>query len=207
MRLSVPSRPAALVVAVLALAACTGPTDEPAPTRAVATPTGTPTAAPCAPAADGLRLDGEPEVGATVLLRSAVERYEEGQLVESSESAEQADPPVIVWSGDDPHLGVADLEASEQVRDALAERELWLTASDPGSPRDGMGIQDPGSTTFVFYRAADPLTVPVSVSCDGRTWTGVLHHWTRATDGAVDCGHDPDDLPASARLALEQCPA
>ena len=207
MTVSVPARRASLAVAVLALAACTGPTDDPAPTRAVATPPGTPTPSACAPAADQLRIEGEPQVGAAVLLRSAVETYDEGQLVGSSVSGEQADPPSIAWSGDDPRIGVADLEASEQVRQALEEHGVLLTTPGTGSPRESMSVDDPGSATFVFYSAADPLTATVSVSCGGRTWTGVLHHWTHAVDGAVDCGHDPADLPASARLALAECPA
>ncbi|WP_019137346.1 hypothetical protein [Cellulomonas massiliensis] len=208
MALTAPPRRVSLVVAVLALAACTGPTDAPAPTRAVGTPPATASASPaCVPSADDLRLVGEPEVGETVLLRAAVERYEAGQLVESSATDEVSQPPAIVWSQDDPRLQVQDLEASEQAR-AVLERGGWsLTAPDTGSPRDAMSVDDPGSATFVFYSAARPLTAQVTVACGARTWTGVLHHWTGAVQGAVDCGHDPEELPDSARLALDRCPA
>jgi len=197
---------AGAVAVVAVLAGCTAaPAPHPDALGPVSTEAPTPTASRCAPDASSARLAGKAVLGPRAMIAVDVDTYVDGRIASTTGHTSQITPMHVTWDGSDPGIAVSDLVSADAVIDQLSAAHLFVTEPDPGHPHDELTIDDPGDDTYVLYRTAQTVTVPVTVACEGHTWHGALVGYAVVADGVKECSHVLPKPDATDRLADKAC--
>lgn len=194
------------VAVATVLAGCTAaPTPHPDALEPAPSQSPSPTVSTCAPDAGSARLAGKAVLGPRTMIAVDVDTYRHGRLVSTTGHTTDVTPMHVTWDGTDLALGADDLLGGDTLSEQLSAAHLWLSTPDTGHPHDGLTIEDPGSKTYVAYRTAQTVSVPVTVTCDGRTWHGTIEAYTIVGDGIAECGYRPPQPTDGSRLAQKAC--